>query len=173
MQLCISRCRAIKPFLAGLATAFSKSTESLPALKDVEVVLRKDEPDAEESVEAIEKLLQSLLGLQALWLDTSWFRVIDKECFNRHRATLVHIGVNTGEEQVVQHYCAADIHSIVTSCTELRTLALNLPPVDLGYINYLGQDFSLREPVSADTKSELETVLVGGYLVGTGKDDAD
>lgn len=157
-------CENITSFLRGLAARFCDDTtiDVFPVLKKLEVKLEPSDWPA--GISALENLLQSFLGLQHLLLDHGGLWLVDKKSIIRHHTSLKYLRMNYTDREVKEYYSPGDTLEIMTSCTELKTLAITLPPVKLGHVSELGRHFSLQAPAGSYAKSKIQVILVSTSL---------
>ncbi|KAF2676220.1 hypothetical protein K458DRAFT_437389 [Lentithecium fluviatile CBS 122367] len=157
--LALSGCRGVAPFLRCLAARFSASEGrgSSPALTTLE--LNVSSAFAKDAMPAIEALLQSFRGLEWLWIANLGLLLPDKKCFAQHKQSLRYLGVESGNLWNMSYYSSVDMKYILASCKRLETLAIQLPPIQLGHLHGLGDEFRLRSPTSAYVKTEIETIF--------------
>lgn len=117
---------------------------------------RDEEPSS--WITAVHSLLMSFTGLEALFLDNSGVSLISANAVVHHQKTLRWLVLGTGRLKIPLHYTASDFGLIMSSCKELKQIAINLPTIDLGQLRDAGQRFDLR--AANIEHSDLKALLV-------------
>ncbi|KAI4645487.1 uncharacterized protein J4E78_009399 [Alternaria triticimaculans] len=102
-----------------------------------------------ETTTSIENFLKVCCArLENLELHLSNGKLVDKSCLLPHAETLRNVIIEKSQYGIPDsqsHYYSGDeVGVILRACTKLRGLAINLPPIDLGHITELGNEFQFK-----------------------------
>jgi hypothetical protein len=156
--LVLRRCHGLGLFLPALALAFSHAC----SLKELEISMPVRVKPSEVTIQPYEALLNSVSGLQKLWIDVARGRLVDISCVTRHGSTLRQLGLCRSPEaaRTQTHIDAADLRTLLAVTPNLQSLAINLCPIDLGDLHRFGSNFTLKYSVgSIYVPGELESSL--------------
>jgi hypothetical protein len=131
------------------------------SLKDLEISAPAGKP-FEVTIQAYEALLNSVSGLQKLWIDVARGRMVDISCVTRHSSTLRQLGLGRSPEadRTQTHIDAADLRTLLAVSPSFEGLAINLCPIDLGDLHRFGSNFTLKDPAGCIyVPGELESTL--------------
>jgi hypothetical protein len=136
----LEECDFLVPFLDSL----SKSYSEIPgALELLSIQLPTNISQPVETIRSIETLLKVCPKLLELALELAKCNLVSKDCLLSHADTLCSLVVGTFPSEQPVYFSRYDLGVILKACTKLKWLAINLPPVDLGLITELGQNFRL------------------------------
>jgi hypothetical protein len=156
-ELCITQCCKIGAFLTALVPGASQ----VPALRKLEIVIASSSTPSDATIQDIETLVASMSSLQSLWLDVAKGRAIDIACLAEHGSSLTRLGLAASSGTPTLHYCSSELDNLLTQAPKLVSLAINLCPINLDHIRYLGAKFILFKRTGNDyVLSELESLLV-------------
>jgi hypothetical protein len=149
-------CSYVVPFLNSLSRSYSEVASGKLKTFSIRLVSGIGEPT--EMLSSIENLLKICPKLTNLTLDLGDCELIDKSCLLSHAETLRALVIGNHQKWKPLYFSAADLRSILVSCSRLKYLALNSPEVDLGKIDQLATSFHLNR--SDAMLVELEDILV-------------
>ena len=120
-----------------------------------------------ETTTSIENFLKVCCArLENLELHLSNGKLVDKSCLLPHAETLRNVIIEKSQYGIPDsqsHYYSGDeVGVILRACTKLRGLAINLPPIDLGHITELGDEFQFK--ASERDCAAFKDVLVSNVL---------
>ncbi|CAI9631116.1 unnamed protein product [Alternaria burnsii] len=155
--LSIVDCYNIGAFLTALVPGASQ----VPALKKLGISAHSSSHLSEATVKAIETLVTSISSLQDLWLNVGKGRLVDVACLAGNGNMLKRLVLATSSRTQGPYYSALDLDKLLTQAPNLEHIAINLCPISLGHVRYLGTQFKLFQQNGNDyVFGETEPLLV-------------
>jgi len=170
-KLHLKNCSAMSLFFESLSESY---IETPGKLRELCIDLPRSNPyhdDGEHDVqvkttESIENFLKVCPRLENLDLNLRNGKLIDRSCLLPHAETLRNVVIGKSRNSLTDsqsHYYSGDeVGVILRACTKLRGLAINLPPIDPGYITQLGDGFQFN--ASEQDCAAFKDVLVSNVL---------
>ena len=159
-------CSSMSPFFESLSKSYIETPGNLRELC-IRLENGVEDEVQVETTKSIEKFLKVCCArLENLELQLSNGKLVDKSCILPHAETLRNVVIGKSRNSIMDsqsHYYSGDeLGIILRACTKLRGLAINLPPIDLGYITQLGD--GLQFNASEQDCAAFKDILVSNVL---------